>query len=618
MDQRALLTVLAGCPNTGKTTLFNGLTGLETLTGCWAGTTVCPAVGGYAYKGQSWLLADLPSSGSLETGLGWDSLTADLIASGLAKAILVACSALALEQGLSFLKRLIAAERLAGSPMPLVLCLTFWDEAKAQGISIDLELLEDVLQIPVLPFSPGSPECLDHIRDALDQVCFQAPPRPFSRGCLDFSPARLAAETRRSQSALLPVPAAFPVSGRLAAFPAAGAVLMALALGLAAAAAFLLSGPLSSLLFQAAQRLTLPLFALLQHMGPDHRLADCICLALWQPLTISLSLFVPAGAILFFLGALIKDSGLLPRAALVLDSLCRRCGLCPDACMALLTGFASGVYGICACQRILTYRRRLCALLSLSFIPDAGCLPLAAAGLLFFSETPLGLSLILAFLALAGLGLSLLCSLLASRSFLRGPASFSVLALPPLRRPQALNACSFALRRGLAPALKRLLIPLLPLGMILWLAARLPCPGLLAQGSPQASSLLELVLALLDRPASWMGLDGAILLAFLLGFSSKEAAAPLLFALYILAGDAPVPGSFWELRQFLEAQGWDQGTALCVLLFNGLHWPCLSALKMACSETRSPLWPFLCAFGPALFGGLLCAGAACLLGFLRP
>lgn len=623
MDQRALLTVLAGCPNTGKTTLFNSLTGLETLTGCWAGTTVRPAIGGYAYRGQPWLLADLPSSDSLETGPGWDSLAADLIASGLSRAILVSCSALALEQGLSYLKRLTEAERMDANPLPVVLCLTFWDEAVSQGLSIDRQLLEDVLQIPVLPFSPGSPKLLDDIREALYQVCRQSTPRPFAYGCLDFSPARLAEAAAGGKTALLPAPS-FPVSGRLAAAPLFGAALTALLFGLAAAAALLFPLPVSRLLFRAADGLTQPIFALLRDIGPGGRLADCVCTALWRPLVFSLSLFIPAGAILFLLGALIKDSGLLPRAVLILDPLCRRCCLCPKAATALLTGFGSRVYGVCSCRCLTALASRRAALLSLSFIPDAGCLPLsAAAGILFFSKSPILLGLILAALTLTCLGLGLLCSLTASRAFFKSSGRpLSALALPALKRPRPLSACSFALRSCMAPALKRLLLSLLPLGTILWLAAHVPCPSLLSRSialkSPQALSLLDFVLGLLEPIGAVLGMDGAILLSFLLSLSCNEAAAPLLFAVYLLAGDAQPPGNFWELRQFLEAQGWSQGTALCVLLFNALHWPCLSALKMARSEAGSRLHPLLFLLLPALLGGLLCAAAAWLTAFLSP
>lgn len=623
MEQSALLTVLAGCPNTGKTTLFNGLTGQDALTGCWAGTTVCPAIGGYAYRGQPWLLADLPSSGSLGMGPGLDSLTGGLLSSGLSGAILVSCSALALEQGLSFLKRLTEARRMEAAPLPILLCLTFWDEAVSQGLSIDRQLLEDVLQIPVLPFSPGSPELLDDIREALYHVCRQRPPQPFAYGCLDFSPARLAEAAAGGKTALPSYSSAFSLSEKLAASPLSSAVLMALLSGMAAAAALLFALPASWLLFQAADGLTQPIFALLQGIGPGKRLADCVCQALWRPFAVSLSLFVPAGVILFFLGGLIKDSGLLPRAALVLDPLCRRCGLCPEAAMALLTGLGSRLHGICACGWLLTVSSRRAALLSLSFIPDAGCLPLAAAvGILFFSQCPIRLGLIFAALALTCLGLGLLCSLFSSRIRPRGPRPFSALALPALRRPDPLSACSFSLRSCLAPALKRLLLTLLPLGVMLWLAARLPCPGPLSQAaapeSARALSLLDFILNLLEPLGAALGMDGAILLAFLLSFSCSEAAAPLLFAVYLIAGEAQMPGDFWELRQFLEAQGWNQGTALCVLLFNALHWPCLSALKIARSWDRSRLRLLLSILLPALFGGLLCAGAACLTALLRP
>ena len=120
-DGRTLIA-LTGCPNTGKTTIFNGLTGRSTPTGNWSGTTVEPAVGSFMYSGCTYLMADIPGSDSLSAGSGWETLTRDFLRSGLADAVLVVCRASALERGLSYLDRILRLERVRQTGLPVVLC----------------------------------------------------------------------------------------------------------------------------------------------------------------------------------------------------------------------------------------------------------------------------------------------------------------------------------------------------------------------------------------------------------------------------------------------------------------------------------------------------------------
>ena len=172
-DGRTLIA-LTGCPNTGKTTIFNGLTGRSTPTGNWSGTTVEPAVGSFMYSGCTYLMADIPGSDSLSAGSGWETLTRDFLRSGLADAVLVVCRASALERGLSYLDRILRLERVRQTGLPVVLCLNLWDEARKRCVSIDLDLLSDVLQIPVVPCCARCREDLDDVKTAVHHACTTA------------------------------------------------------------------------------------------------------------------------------------------------------------------------------------------------------------------------------------------------------------------------------------------------------------------------------------------------------------------------------------------------------------------------------------------------------------
>ena len=151
MEDGRIIAALAGNPNVGKSSIFNGLTGLRQHTGNWIGKTVASARGTYQYDGKEFLLVDLPGTYSLNAHSEEEEIAKDYICSGQADIIVVVCDATCLERGLHLLSQITRLDYIKDQGTPIVLCVNLCDEAAKKGISIDFLLIQDVLQIQVVP-----------------------------------------------------------------------------------------------------------------------------------------------------------------------------------------------------------------------------------------------------------------------------------------------------------------------------------------------------------------------------------------------------------------------------------------------------------------------------------
>ena len=184
-----------------------------------------------------------------------------------------------------------------------------------------------------------------------------------------------------------------------------------------------------------------------------------------------------------------------------------------------------------------------------------------------------------------------------SHTVLRGEPSAFALELPPYRKPQVgavivrsvLDRTLFVLGRALAVAC--------PAGMLLWV---------LANVRAGEGTLLSSAAALLEPLGRAMGLDGMLLLAFILGFPANEIVLPIAVMIYSMGGSLTELGELSALRPLLAENGWTAVTALCVMLFSLCHWPCSTTLLTIKKETGSAKWTALAALLPTALGALLC------------
>ena len=386
---------------------------------------------------------------------------------------------------------------------------------------------------------------------------------------------------------------------RWLALPAMGA-LLALVLWLTVAGANVPSALLSEWLFALGELLRGALTAL----GLPAVVISAVVDGVWRTTAWVVAVMLPPMAIFFPLFTLLEDIGLLPRLAFALDGAFRHCGACGKQGLTMCMGLGCNAVGVTGCRIIDSPRERLIAIITNSFMPCNGRFPalILLMGAWFSGQGALsslrGALMLTCALALAT-GMTLLGSRLLSATVLRGLPSAFTLELPPYRRPRVGQILWRSLRERTAIVLCRALAVAAPAGLIIWLLANLTVGG---------SSILSHFSALFDPLGRFFGLDGVILLAFLLGLPANEIVLPIMLMCYAGGGMLAEAGTAEQTRLLLEGAGWTHFTALGVMLFTLMHWPCSTTLLTIRRETGRMKWTLLAAALPTAFGL-----AACLL-----
>ena len=372
----------------------------------------------------------------------------------------------------------------------------------------------------------------------------------------------------------------------------------------------------SALLEAGLFRLQDLLSAVLLGLGIPLWLHDALVLGVYRVAAWVVSVMLPPMAIFFPLFTLLEDIGYLPRIAYNLDHAFKRCGACGKQALTICMGFGCNAAGVVGCRIIHSPRERLLAILTNSFVPCNGRFPtLVNLILLFFVGTAgrYGSSLLSALgltaLILLGLLVTFGVTRLLSRTVLRGVPSSFALELPPYRRPQwgqvlvrsVFDRTLFVLGRAVTAAA--------PAGLLLWLLANI---------TVGSGTLLSFLSGALDPAGRLMGMDGVILLAFILGLPANEIVVPIMLMAYLSQGVLQQPESLTAMQTVFLQNGWTPVTALCVMLFMLMHFPCATTLMTIKKETGSTKWTVLAAVLPTLCGAFFCMlvnAAAHLLGW---
>lgn len=612
---------LMGNPNVGKSTIFNGLTRLRQHTGNWAGVTVSCAVGQFSYGGQDFSAVDLPGIYSFDTRSAEEELTKDFILNEDYDFLLVVCDATCLERGLYLLSQAagLLEHREEAGPMPqAVLCVNLCDEAEKKGIQIDFKALERSLGIPVSPCCGRTDRGLLPLKKLLASLTASCPcacascslSAPYGKLPSAFSPKDLAAQAvtytkehyRKREERLDRI-----LTGSFT----GTAVMVLLLLGifwLTITGANYPSSMLWDLFFSLEPRLAEAALSI----GLPQWFIDMAVFGVYRVVAWIVSVMLPPMAIFFPLFTLLEDLGYLPRAAFNMDGAFHKCSACGKQCLTMAMGLGCNAAGVVGCRIIDSPRERLIAILTNSLMPCNGRFPLLLTMIALLGagggvwaglpmENPalssLLTALVLTLFILAAILATLGASFLLSRTLLKGVPSSFTLELPPYRRPQPgkvivrsiFDRTLFVLGRAVAVAA--------PAGLVIWLLANLTVGG---------ESLLMHIAGFLNPLGALMGLDGIILMAFILGFPANEIVLPIILMAYLQSGVLAPMDDKTAILSLLSANGWTVKTAVCMAVFSLFHWPCSTTCLTIKKETGSLKWTAVSILLPTGIGVLLC------------
>ncbi len=709
--QREDFTVaLAGNPNTGKSTVFNVLTGLRQHTGNWPGKTVARAEGVFDHNEKMYRLVDLPGTYSLLATTVDEEVARDYLLFGRPDVTVIVVDATRLERNLNLVLQVLEITDRA------VVCLNLVDEAQRHAIEVDAKKLSDLLGIPVVPaaarfnsgirelltaieqvaagtfsctphrvqdFSDGVQEVIVRLKTAVQsatggipnarwvalrlldgdvriaralregEIGFDGDGRPAEVDANDLLDARPLASDLEALLSLASslrwdvgprfhervVESVYAEAAKIAdvcvqhretdvasvwdrrldwlftsrwtGFPMMVAILVAV-LWLTIVGANYPSGALAWLLLdqihpamkELAASVSLPWWL-------DGLLIDGVYLATaWV-----VAVMLPPMAIFFPLFTLLEDFGYLPRVAFNLDKLFRRCGAHGKQALTMCMGLGCNAAGVIAARVIDSPRERLIAIITNNFALCNGRWPtqILIATIFVGALVPAYLAGLVSALAvvgvaLLGFALTFAVSWGLSRTVLRGEPSMFSLELPPYRPPRLLQTLYTSLIDRTLFVLWRAVVFAVPAGAVIWLVSNVPVGG---------ESLAVRIVTALDPVGIFLGLNGVILLAYIIAIPANEIVIPTVLMLTVLmAGLTGVgeqgAGVMFEAvdgnvtRSILDAGGWTLLTALNLMLFSLIHNPCSTTIYTIWKETRSVKWTVLASLMPLMLGVTVC------------
>jgi len=327
-----------------------------------------------------------------------------------------------------------------------------------------------------------------------------------------------------------------------------------------------------------------------------------------------ISVMLPPMAIFFPLFTLLEDFGYLPRVAFNMDSLYRKAGAHGKQALTMSMGFGCNAAGVIAARVIDSPRERLVAIITNNFSLCNGRWPtqILIATIFIGGIVPAHLAGIVSAgavvgIAVLGIFFSLVVSWGLSKSVLKGEASAFSLELPPYRPPRILQTLYTSLIDRTIFVLWRAIVFAIPAGLVIWLVANIHIGEL---------SLAEHFIDWSNPFAFIFGLNGVILLAYIIAIPANEIVIPTVLMLTVLSigitGEGSGAGVMFELDsvadtgKVLHAGGWTLLTGINLMLFSLLHNPCSTTIYTIFKETKSVKWTLVSTFLPIVLGFMVC------------
>lgn len=664
---------LIGNPNVGKSTIFNGLTGMRQHTGNWPGKTVTKATGYKVYNGFSYQFEDLPGTYSLLAHSKEEEVTRDFVYFEDYDALLVVCDATALERNLNLVLQVLEITN------KVVVAVNMLDEAKKKKIDIDLDKLSNLLNVPVVSVIARDKKGFDEILDKLKEVSFKK--NGYLKINYDSFLVKEAFELKKfisniyvnSDNVILRYLASdydflnafdfkyktnlmrnldmkyikddvlekFKEKGIYAndievlmtevineksleickktvkynklnydkkeriidkylTNKITGIPIMLCLLFLILWITISLANIPSDFLYEKLFWFEDVLYNFLVKFCPLW-FSDMLVHGVYRVLAWVVAVMLPPMAIFFPLFTLLEDFGLLPRIAFNLDKSFEKCSSCGKQALTMVMGFGCNAVGVTGARIIDSHRERLISIITNSFVPCNGRFPLLISLITMFlitdDTTGFMRALVLILFILIGVVFTFIVSKILSKTILKGVPSSFTLELPPYRRPQIGKVLVRSIFDRTLFVLKRAVLISAPAGLVIWLFSNLTIGKV---------SVLQMFASFLDPFGQFIGLDGVIIMAFLLGFPANEIVIPIMIMGYMSLGMITDMSDLNLLKDLLIDNGWTMVTAICVMLFSIFHFPCLTTIFTIKKETGKWKWALLSFVIPLVIGISLC------------
>ncbi len=651
---------LIGNPNVGKSTIFNGLTGLHQHTGNWPGKTVTKAEGIYVYKNKKYLIEDLPGTYSLTAKSKEEEVTRDFVYFNNYDLLIVVCDAVCLERNLNILIQILEVTN------KVILCVNMMDEAKKKSIIIDTNKLSNILGIPVIETSTKDKSSLKKLKEtiynfkekdvlkikyeeiinnSIDIIKNDFPNLKekmyydllsYDRNLIeklteqyDYNdivnsvskaqdylynfgirkeeiPYLIVSNITKKAESITKETVIFEnedydkkerlidkiLTNRLTSVP-----IMILSLLFIFWITISGANVPSEFLYNFFFSLEEPLLNLLNFLHLPDVIVDVIVYGIYRVLAWVVSVMLPPMAIFFPIFAILEDFGFLPRIAFNLDKYFKKCASCGKQALTMCMGFGCNAVGVIGARIIDSKRERLIAILTNSLVPCNGRFPaLIAIITIFFVSSSFGSAFILTLVILFSVFMTFIISKILSKTLLKGEPSSFTLELPPYRKPQFLKVIIRSLLDKALFVLARAICIAAPAGLVIWCLANIHVGDL---------TLLKMCSNFLNPLGEAIGLDGTILMAFLLGFPANEIVIPIMIMGYMALGNLVDVGNLSELKNILVNNGWTITTAICFMIFSLIHFPCMTTVLTIKKEIGLK-WSLCSILIPFIFGIGIC------------
>lgn len=589
---------LIGNPNVGKSTIFNTLTGKKEHTGNWPGKTVGNAIGKYTYNNNEHIIYDLPGTYSLSANSKEEEIARDFIKSNDYDVALIVCDATCLERNLNLVLETLQITN------NVIVCVNLIDEANKKQIKIDINKLENILNVPVVATSArnniGINKLLETIENYkikkekvikiknIDEINSIA--NNIAKQTITFNNNDYNKSTRKIDKILTNKYTGIPI--------------MIFTLAVIFWITIVGANYPSNFLYNLFNNIGNNISLLFDKFNINSTIKDIIMNGIYKTTTWVISVMLPPMAIFFPLFTILEDYGFLPRIAFNMDNFFNKCNSCGKQALTMCMGFGCNAAGVTGARIIDSKRERLIAILTNSFIPCNGRFPTIIAiitmfmiGFKYSLINSVLSSIVLIIVVLIGIFMTFIISKFLSKTILKGVPSSFTLELPPYRKPQFIKIIINSIYDKTLKILFRAIIVAAPAGLIIWIFSNTYIDKI---------SIFEHITIFFDPFARSIGLDGVILVAFILGFPANEIVIPIMLMGYLKTSVMTDYSNLYELKNILVNNGWTIKTAICTIIFSLMHFPCSTTCLTIKKETNSYKWMFLSILIPTICGILFC------------